>query len=151
MTPIEANLNLTAVQPRHRHFTVEQADRALVLIRRIVADVIVDYQRLLDLNEVMEAACAAGGNDRIEACRDALLSTVEKLQNCLGELAEIGVELRDWGLGVVDFPAMADGREVFLCWQFGEPRVMHWHEQEAGDAGRQSLDTLPVPTGAISE
>ncbi len=134
-----------AIPSRHkRHFTVAQADRSLVLLRRVVADVILGYQVLFDLQEVLEAAEAKGRTVQIHACRAKLQAAVDKLQNCLDELNEMGVEIRDWSLGVVDFPAIAAGREVYLCWQFGEPRVMHWHEYEAGDAGRQPIDTLPA-------
>jgi hypothetical protein len=127
-----------------RCFTVEKANRSLVLIRRVIADVIIDYQQMLDLQEIVESACACGQGDHIGRYRDDLAETVGRLQRCLEELNELGVEIRDWGLGVVDFPAMADGREVYLCWQFGEPSVLFWHEINAGDAGRQPIDTLPA-------
>lgn len=140
------NLGLHIVRPTRcrRHFTVAQANRSLVLLKRIVADVIVGYQVLFDLQEVLEIAEARGRTMQIHACRAKLRSAVDKLQNCLDELNDMGVEIRDWALGVVDFPAIADGREVYLCWQFGEPRVMYWHEYDAGDTGRQPIETLPM-------
>ena len=141
----QAQSRLLAVAPRRlRHFTVEQADRALVLVRRVVADIILEYQEMLDLNEVVEAAVGSGSEGEIDRCRKRLVQTVDRLQTCVEELCDVGVELRDWSLGVVDFPAIAGGREVYLCWQFGEPRVMFWHELSAGDGGRQSVETLPL-------
>ena len=137
--------------PKRRHFTVDRANRSLVLVRRVVADVIVGHQQMLDLQEIVETAAANGKATRIERCRRKLSETVNKLRLCLDELAEMGVELRDWGLGVVDFPAIAGGREIYLCWQFGEPRVMHWHELDAGDAGRQPLESLPEPVAVLAE
>ena len=136
---------------KRRHFTVERANRSLVLIRRIVADVIVGHQQMLDLQEIVEAAAASGKGARVDRSRRRLTDTVERLRRCLEELADIGVELRDWGLGVVDFPAMAGGREIFLCWQFGEPRIEYWHELEAGDAGRRPLESLPSPVAVLAE
>lgn len=144
MKNVDVSLDSTSRYRTRRHFTVEQADRSLVLLRRVVADVILGYQALFDLQEVLEAAEARGQLAQIQACRARLQSAVDKLQNCLDELNEMGVEIRDWALGVVDFPAIADGREVYLCWQFGEGRVLHWHEYDAGDAGREPIETLPV-------
>ena len=144
MSNLDLGLQIVRPAQRRRHFTVAQADRSLVLLKRIVADVILGYQVLFDLQEVLEAAEAHGRTMQIHACRSKLQSAVDKLQDCLDELNEMGVEIRDWALGVVDFPAMADGREVYLCWQFGEPRMMYWHEYDAGDAGRQPIETLPA-------
>ena len=143
MGKLDVSLRIARPSKHRRHFTIAQADRSLVLLRRIVADIILGYQVLFDLQEVLEAAEARGRTVQIHACRAKLQSAVDKLQHCLDELSDMGVEIRDWALGVVDFPAMADGREIYLCWQFGEPRVMYWHEYDAGDTGRQSIDTLP--------
>ncbi len=60
------------------------------------------------------------------------------------ELRKLGVELKDYFTGLIDFPCWMDGREVYLCWQLGEPEVAHWHELDAGFAGRQKL----APDGA---
>ncbi|MBC7899656.1 MAG: DUF2203 domain-containing protein [Saprospiraceae bacterium] len=56
------------------------------------------------------------------------------------ELHELGVQLKDYSRGLIDFPSMMDGRVVLLCWQLGEDeRIEWWHELEAGFAGRQPL------------
>ena len=148
MSKLDVSLRIARPCTHRRHFTVAQADRSLVLLRRIVADIILGYQVLFDLQEVLEAAEARGRTVQVQACRAKLQSAVDKLQHCLDELSDMGVEIRDWALGVVDFPAIADGREIYLCWQFGEPRLLHWHEYDAGDAGRQPIETLPVGIGA---
>jgi len=144
MAPANPQSRLFSYTPRRRHFTLDQANRALVLIRRVVGDIIIEYQQLLDFSEAAEAAAAAGKTAQIEDCHDKVVDAVDRLQICLEELSDIGVELRDWGLGVVDFPAIAGGREIYFCWQFGEPRVLYWHEVNAGDAGRQSIESLPT-------
>lgn len=54
-------------------------------------------------------------------------------------LAEAGIVLRDADTGLVDFPSLRDGREVFLCWRLGEHEVGHWHEVDAGFPGRRPL------------
>ena len=61
----------------------------------------------------------------------------------------VGVELKDPFSGLVDFPAWRHGHEVYLCWRLGEPDVAHWHELDAGFAGRRPLDA-PSPPGPLS-
>jgi hypothetical protein len=58
----------------------------------------------------------------------------------------LGVEPKG-GDGLVDFPALWDGRLVYLCWKLGEPEVLYWHEIDAGFAGRQPLTADSVGTG----
>ena len=53
-----------------------------------------------------------------------------------------GVTLRDIGAGLVDFPALANGRPIWLCWRLGEADIAWWHELEAGVAGRRPLIDL---------
>jgi hypothetical protein len=61
------------------------------------------------------------------------------LRDGLAELQELGVILRDLHRGLIDFPAMLEGREVYLCWESGEGEVGHWHDLEGGFAGRHPL------------
>jgi len=65
----------------------------------------------------------------------------------LKELEEVGVELEEMSLGIVDFPAMAGGREVRLCWQLGQETVQFWHEVGATAATRRSVESMPAPVG----
>ncbi|MFA6134237.1 MAG: DUF2203 domain-containing protein [Phycisphaerae bacterium] len=126
-----------------RLFTVPEANRALVLVKRIIADIVVGYARLGDLQEAIDAGGEATGGNGCDTVRQELLSTVERLQRCMEELDEVGVELVDWSRGIVDFPSAADGRKICLCWQHGQERVAQWHEVDAGSAQRQSIETLP--------
>lgn len=63
---------------------------------------------------------------------------MNRLEEYLQELHQLGVEFKGWE-GLVDFPAILHGREVFLCWKLGEPEVQHWHDLDAGFAGRRNL------------
>ena len=62
------------------------------------------------------------------------------MRSALHELQEMGVVLRDLDRGLVDFPSLRDGKEVYLCWEEGEDEVRHWHEPDAGFEGRRPLD-----------
>jgi hypothetical protein len=55
------------------------------------------------------------------------------------ELKDLGVELKDYFVGLVDFPSVMENREVYLCWRFDESDVAHWHEIDAGFSGRQPI------------
>jgi hypothetical protein len=128
---------------RPRHFSVAEANRSLVLVKRIVADIVRYYARLGDLQETLEAAAACGARRQSDSAREELLHIVEKLQTCLEELEEIGVELKDWSRGIVDFPCLVDRQEVYLCWEHGQDHVAYWHEVQDGYAGKQPITTLP--------
>ena len=65
---------------------------------------------------------------------------VVELSLCAGELESLGVQLKDYGRGLIDFPSMRDGRVVLLCWKADEGNTVEWwHDLEAGFAGRQPL------------
>ncbi len=61
------------------------------------------------------------------------------LRNALAELQDADVVLRDLDRGLVDFPALREGDEVYLCWVEGEPEIGFWHRPDAGYAGREPL------------
>ena len=62
-----------------------------------------------------------------------------RFQALVEAICDEGCFLKDLDSGLVDFPTLWEGREVYLCWKLGEPEVEHWHEIEAGFAGRRSL------------
>ncbi|MFQ6671794.1 MAG: DUF2203 domain-containing protein, partial [Candidatus Tectimicrobiota bacterium] len=94
-----------------------------------------EYPELKDLREVVRenGGLSRGGPYLAEMARFASL---------IEELHSLGCILKDIAKGLVDFPALKDGREVYLCWMSGEASVEWWHEREAGFAGRQSIETL---------
>lgn len=129
-------------QKDRKFFTLEQANRSLVLVQRIVGDVVDEYQRLLELEDLIEAAEQSGSRRQLEDARQQLVNTVDVLQGCLEELDTMGVELRDFSRGIVDFPSRHDERPISLCWMHGEETVRHWHEVGASFACRQPISLL---------
>jgi hypothetical protein len=63
----------------------------------------------------------------------------EAVARCLERISELGAVVKDLDTGLVDFPAMRGGEEVFLCWQLGEEEIRYWHGLEEGFAGRKEL------------
>ncbi len=137
----ERNINQDCyIPPRKRYFAVSEANKALVLVKRIVADVVFDYALMMELQEMIDVA----HEGRLAAAthQDELQKVVQQIRLCLEELDDIGVELTDWSLGIVDFPSRFDGKEIRLCWHFCEDKVSHWHEINESFCARQPIETL---------
>jgi hypothetical protein len=135
--------NKTEDIPREkRYFTLAEADRTLPLVRRIVRDIMATYRQVLAVRNNMETLRAAGLAVEFESAQDQLYALVARAQEFTAELTEIGAQLKDWNMGLVDFPAVHKGHEVLLCWRPGEESVQHWHEQGEGFARRRSVASL---------
>jgi hypothetical protein len=136
-----------------KYYTVAEANAALPLVRMIVRDI---TELARDLRERHDRLARLQPNDRFtlgDAYREELEQVKaeferdqERMENYEQELKRLGIELKDYHSGLIDFPAWMDGREVYLCWRLGEPEVGYWHELEAGFAGRQKLHS-PEPKG----
>ncbi len=146
-------MNATVVEQK-KYFTVAEANQRLPLVRVIVDDIVrlfVDVQdrqqRLLELrkrNPCRPQQQPAVYSEEIEHMEADLQADIERLQGFLGELKELGVELKDPAEGLIDFPTLVEGQEACLCWKLGEPDVGFWHDLNAGFRGRQPVaDLLP--------
>lgn len=128
-----------------RIFTLREAEATLPLVRRIVADLLAAYPRwqaLVASYELLTGPLRAGDEEPAELVevRDAVAREAERIGGYLLELEGIGCVFKGFDAGLVDFYALRDDRLVYLCWQQGEPHISHWHEVDAGFAGRQPLD-----------
>jgi hypothetical protein len=74
--------------------------------------------------------------------QEGMTITVKRMEQAVRQIDAWGVTLRDIGTGLVDFPALANGRPIWLCWKLGEDGIAHWHELDAGIAGRKPLIEL---------
>ena len=74
--------------------------------------------------------------------QEGMTVTVKRMEQAVRQIDAWGVTLRDIGTGLVDFPALVNGRPVWLCWRLGEDEIGYWHELEAGIAGRKPLIEL---------
>jgi hypothetical protein len=128
-----------------RIFTVREAEATLPLVRRIVADLLSAYPRwkaLVASYELLTGPLRAGDQEPSELveAREAVAREAERIAGFLAELEEIGCVFKGFDAGLVDFYALRDDRLVYLCWQQGEAHISHWHEVDAGFAGRQPVD-----------
>lgn len=121
-----------------RHYTVEQANAAIPWVRERIEHL---RRAREDLNDeearaaLSEAGPTNGGGDPGQLVSGAFLS----MRNTLSELREMEVVLRDLDRGLVDFPSLRDGRDIYLCWVEHEDEVGFWHEPDAGFDGRLPL------------
>ena len=125
---------------RHeRHYTLEEANATLERVVELLEGLRSARERLGDREAreaLSESAPANGGGEPGRTVSEGFLA----LRDALTELREREIVLRDLDRGLVDFPAVRDGEEVYLCWQEGEETIGYWHDPEAGFAGRQPLD-----------
>ena len=148
---------MSAKLARRQHFSVASANQTLPLVRAIVSDIVELYPEVRDREERLTRITRGRSKDsrpddlyseEVEQVRQDLERDVERLQGFIDELLELGVEFKDPVLGLVDFPAQRNGKEVCLCWKLGESCVDFWHTVEAGFQGREKLsdgDTDAVP------
>ena len=124
---------------RHeRHYTVEQANAAIGWVRERVERMRSAREQLGDEEAraaLSDAAPTNGGGAPGIVVSEAFL----ELRGALVELQEMEIVLRDLERGLLDFPALRDGDEVYLCLEDGEDEIGYWHDIEAGYGGRQPL------------
>lgn len=122
-----------------KHFTLEEAEGWLPRLRRLFLQIHEALALTQDgagtLRRVLVHRGNGGGIDV-----PCYLSSDALLDHALGEMQDAGIVLQDLTRGLVDFPHVLDGREVFLCWELSDPDELEWfHEVHAGFAGRQRL------------
>ena len=122
-------------------FTVQEANALLPDVRVIAGKIQRAHRKLSRFrDEAKKAAEAAehGGGGMAQGVAYASILTELTMQ--LSELEALGVQLKDFERGLVDFPSLRDGRVVLLCWQLGEGDELEWwHDVDAGFAGRTPL------------
>lgn len=121
------------------YFTLEEANAALERLRPLVEEMLEIRGELLRLQPELEPVLhKALGNGGSRAASQASVY-FEKLREIVDRIHESGAEVKDINSGLLDFRALREGREVYLCWRYGEDEVRYWHDIDAGFAGRQPL------------
>jgi len=128
-----------------RIFTLDEAERTLPLLRGILADLQIEYgvwREALARYELMAAASRAdqGETPELIEARTVVSDAAARISGFLTEIESIGCLFKGFEEGLVDFYALREDRLVFLCWKLGEEHITHWHEVDAGFAGRQPID-----------
>ena len=118
-----------------RFYTIDEAQRTLPLVRRIVADIVATAAELKRKEAALARKPGSDTQDEIEL----LLARLKKYAR---ELDELGIELKDPLTGLIDYYWKRGDDTVLLCWKHGEGEIGHWHDLESGFAGRRTLDAV---------
>jgi len=122
-----------------RHFTRAEASALLPRLTAMLDRLREAKDELTDQEAHEALAEAAPTNGGGEEGRQVGIAFLE-VRRLLETIERAGIVLRDIDRGLVDFPALLDGREVYLCWELGEEDVAYWHDMDAGYGGREPLD-----------
>ena len=138
-----------------RFYDIDDANAALVEVAPLLATLADQRAELVRLRDRTLAAHQPagsagadlegdGGIDPAEARRIHLRmqGVIDQMTAAVARIDALGITLRDIQQGLIDFPALVNGRQVWLCWHLGESEVTTWHELEAGIAGRRPLAEL---------
>lgn len=131
----------TTLEDQEAHlFTPQEASRLLPDIKPKVKELVERKKAIAKLHDEIEKYNLIGFRTSEVAERAAQLDAlVEDMTRKIAELEDLGVQVKDLDLGLVDFPAERYGEKVLLCWRYGEAEVSFWHKPNEGFNGRKSL------------
>ncbi|MDK1082211.1 MAG: DUF2203 domain-containing protein [Anaerolineae bacterium] len=123
-------------------FSLEEANQALISIRPLMDEVQVIRKKILknqpEAWPAIEKSVGNGGNRALSN----MVFDFERLEKLIHRIHDKGAQIKDINTGLLDFSALKDGREVYLCWKNGEQDIAFWHEIEAGFPGRQPINSF---------
>jgi len=124
-----------------RSYSIEEANALIPQVRAVLLQLAVEQRRLDASHAEMHLQLDADGDPESASAavrKEAEVTEIrEGMRTLLVHLGEMGVELRDVEMGLVDFPGERDGAPVWLCWRLADPRVAFWHATDEGYASRQ--------------
>jgi hypothetical protein len=131
--------------PDFKLFTLQEAERTLPLVRRIVSDLTVEYpawRAAVGRFELLTGGARAdwGETQELVAAREEVTRHADRINRYLQELEGIGCVFKGFEGGLVEFYSLREDHPIFLCWRLGEDRIGHWHEIDTGFGGRQPID-----------
>jgi len=122
-----------------RYFTVAQANALLPEIANYMGDMMVVREIIIqkrpDMWPVLQKAAGNGGSRHA----GEMVEHFRQFESYLKEIQNLGVVVRDVNIGLVDFPSLRKGQEIFLCWRYGEEKIAFWHDRNSGYRGRRPL------------
>jgi len=120
-------------------FTVDEANQALQVIRPLMTQILEIRKTILarqpEMWPVIEKAVGNGGNK----AASLVATDFDRLEDLVGKIQATGAVIKDVNSGLVDFLALREGRQVYLCWRYDEGEIRYWHDIDAGFAGRTPI------------
>ncbi len=127
----------------HKHYTRDEA-RALLPQVRSWLERLVSFRQDLQKAEQKLEKMQDPGRDLGGPLINSWVHILADIKAVLYEFFSREIQIKDLDRGLIDFPALLDDKEVFLCWERGEEDIEFWHDLESGYAGRQRLDDIDV-------
>jgi hypothetical protein len=123
-----------------KYYSLKEANETLSIVRPMLKEMMDIGEKIRarqpDLWAMVQKSAGNGGNPELSK----LLVEFDHLDALLHQIQDMGIEVKDLTIGLIDFVGLKDGREIYLCWKYGEGDIQFWHEIEAGFAGRQLID-----------
>ncbi len=129
-----------------KYFTRQEAEALLPQIEPLLLELQEQHRALLPLRQELEAlqqrmrGNGHGLQTRLEELNRQYATRLQAVNRLVRRIAAFGCQLKDPAMGLIDFPALREGREILLCWRLGEEGIHWWHDTTTGFAGRQPLD-----------
>jgi hypothetical protein len=125
------------------YYDISSANARIEQLRPILESLRDDRETVATTQQRLEQLRQPGGNGEhhaeLEQHRELMGTTIKRMEAAVRQIDAWSVALRDIGTGLVDLPALVNGRPVWLCWKLGEDEIAWWHDLEAGIAGRKPL------------
>jgi hypothetical protein len=121
-----------------KHYTLDEARALLPRVRQWLEELGRHQERLKTLDKRV-AGLIASGDDAGGPSVNQLAGTLVECKAVLQRFRSREIQIKDLSRGLIDFPSMRNGREIFLCWEKDEDDIEYWHDLESGYAGRERL------------
>jgi len=133
-----------------RFYDIDEANATLVELGPILSTLVEQREQLVRLRDHVLANSASGGApeggpaiaDDLKYTRLRILGLIDQMTAGVARIDELGIALRDIPTGLVDFPALVNGRQIWLCWRRDEDAIHFWHDLDSGFGGRRPLIEL---------
>jgi hypothetical protein len=131
-----------------KYFTRDEAERILPQVEQLLQEALHLKTEYSEADEVLKTAAReitmrggmAVNNQRMLESQQRRDAAAARLPAVLQSIQEHGCLVKDLDTGLLDFPTMYEGREVYLCWRLGEQRIEFWHSVDEGFRGRKPID-----------
>ncbi len=122
-----------------KHFTLKEAKALLPTLRRLFKSLHSLRKRARKSDTKLSNTLEKTGGDLGGDLVTSMLTDYAELNAEVQRIQDMGIQIKDFDRGLVDFPHLRDGREVFLCWELEEDDIDFWHDIDAGFPGRERL------------
>ncbi len=130
-------------------FTPSEVNSILPDVQRMLQELGSKKNQIASERKVLEETASRVGGEEMELIRQKIRGLMEEIERIVGILEEMGCMVRHIDEGIVDFPALRYGKQVYLCWRLGESEVSYWHDIERGFAGRSRITVNEITNAYV--